>query len=106
LRKASLIDDRFRGYIMIYEKCTLHGVEFKNCSTMGNPCYYVSFTDSTGDFHRGYTASNSSAGYTAANYRYAENGGPIWLDYHFTKKGTCIINRIKHNTPDAARKEK
>jgi hypothetical protein len=91
---------------MSYEKCTLHGVEFKNCSTMGNPSYWIYFTDSTGDFHKGHTSTNSSAGYTAANYRYAENGCPVWLEYHFTRKGTCIIDLIKHNTPDAAKEDK
>ena len=89
-----------------YEKCILHSVEYKNHSTMGNPSYWVSFTDSEGNFHRGYTGSNSSSGYTIKNYRYAENGSIIYLDYHFTRKtGACIIDCIKHNTPDLAIKE-
>lgn len=45
-----------------YEKCILHSVEYKNNSTMGNPSYWVCFTDSEGNFHRGYTGSNSSSG--------------------------------------------
>lgn len=89
-----------------YERCVLHGVERKNTSVNGNPSYWLSFTDSEGAYHRGYTSSDASAGYTAKNYRYAENGTPIYLKYHFTKKtGACIVDYIKHNTPEQAKKE-
>lgn len=86
-----------------YERCILHNVEYKNTSTMGNPSYWIAFTDSKGNYHRGYTSSNASAGYTASNYKYAENGSVIYLDYHYTPKGACIIDRIKHNSPDMVR---
>jgi len=83
-----------------YEKCKFYSVKYKSTSTMGNPSYWICFSDSEGNFHRGYTASNASAGYTANNYQYAENGSPIYLKYHFTRKtGACIIDFIKHNTP-------
>lgn len=89
-----------------YERCVLHGIEWKSTSVNGNPSYWVSFTDSEGCFHFAYTASDASAGYTASNYRYAENGTPIYLKYHFTRKtGACIVDMIKHNTPEQARKE-
>ena len=86
-----------------YEKCMLHSVEYKNTSTLGNPSYWVLFTDSEGEFHRAYTGSNSSAGYTIKNYRYCDSGAVIYMRYHFTKKnGTCIIDCIRDNTPEAA----
>lgn len=88
-----------------YEKCEFYGVEFKNCSTVGNPSYWISFVDSAEEFHRAYTASNSSAGYTANNYRYAEIGSPIFLRWHFTKKGNAVVDMIKHNSPNDALKE-
>ena len=86
-----------------YEKCILHSVEYKSTSTVGNPSYWVYFTDSEGEFHRGYTGSNSSSGYTIRNYR---NGIVIYMKYHFTRKtGACIIDCIKHNTPEEAEEE-
>ena len=89
-----------------YEKCILHSVEYKSTSTVGNPSYWVCFTDSEGKFHRGYTGSNSSAGYTVKNYRYCDPGTVIYMEYHFTRKtGSCIIDFIKHNTPEEASRE-
>ena len=89
-----------------YEKCMLHSVEYRNTSTVGNPSYWVYFTDSEGEFHRGYTGSNSSSGYTIRNYRYCDSGTVIYMKYHFTRKtGSCIIDFIKHNTPEGAARE-
>ena len=89
-----------------YEKCILHSVEYKSTSTVGNPSYWVFFTDSEGEFHRGYTGSNSSSGYTIKNYRYCDPGTVIYMEYHFTRKtGSCIIDCIKHNTPTEAVRE-
>ena len=86
-----------------YEKCMLHSVEYKSTSTMGNPSYWVYFTDSEGEFHRGYTGSNSSSGYKISNYR---NGIVIYMKYHFTRKtGACVIDCIKHTTPEGAARE-
>ena len=84
-----------------YEKCILHSVKYKNTSTMGNPSYWVYFTDSKGEFHCGHTGSNSVSGYKIKNYRYCDSGTVIYLKYHFTRKtGSCIIDYIKHNTPE------
>ena len=89
-----------------YEKCILHSVEYKSTSTVGNPSYRVCFTDSEGELQRGYTASNSSSGYTIRNYRYCNSGAVIYMKYHFTRKtGSCIIDYIKHNTPEEASRE-
>ena len=89
-----------------YEKCILHSVEYRNTSTMGNPSYWVYFTDSKGKFQRGYTGSNSSSGYKIENYRYCDPEAVIYMEYHFTRKtGSCIIDFIKHNTPEEASRE-
>lgn len=89
-----------------YEKCVLHSVEYKNTSAMGNPSYWVCFTDSEGKFHRGYTGSNSSSGYAIENYRYCGSGAIVYLKYHFTgKTGSCIIDCIKHSSPAEAARE-
>ena len=86
-----------------FEKCTVLKVEYKNTSYYGNNSYWVNFLNSEGHFERGYTAPNASCGYTITNYKYAE-GKPIFLDYHYTKSGKCIIDSIKHNSPDEAEK--
>ena len=89
-----------------YEKCILHSVEYRNKSTVGNPSYWIFFTDSEGKFHRGYTGSNSSSGYTIKNYRYCDPEAVIYLKYHFTRKtGSCVIDFIKHNSPEEAARE-
>ena len=89
-----------------YEKCMLHSVEYRNRSTVGNPSYWVYFTDSEGKVQRGYTGSNSSSGYTIKNYRYCDSGSVIYMKYHFTRKtGACVIDFIKHNTPEEASRE-
>lgn len=89
-----------------YEKCMLLSVEYKSRSTVGNPSYWVYFTDSKGEFHRGYTGSNSVSGYKIENYRYCDSGSVIYMKYHFTRKtGACVIDFIKHNTPEEASRE-
>lgn len=89
-----------------YEKCILHSVEYRNKSAEGNPSYWVYFTDSEGKFHCGHTGSNSGSGYMIQNYRYCGSGTVIYLKYHFTKKkGTCVIDFIKHNTPEEVEAE-
>ena len=88
-----------------YEKCILYSVEYKSTSTVGNPSYWVYFTDSEGNFQRRYTRSNSSSGYEIKNYRNL-CGIVIYMKYHFTRKtGACIIDCIKHNTPEEAARE-
>lgn len=86
----------------VYKKCILHSVEYRNHSTFGNPSYWVHFTDSEGEFHRAYTGSNSSSGYTIKNYRYCKSGVIIYMIYHFTRTGACIIDDIRDNTPEEA----
>ena len=82
-----------------YEKCILRLVEYKNKSILGNPSYWVCFTDAEGKMHHGYTVSNSSAGYEINNYCNRESGTIIYLKYHLTRKtGQCVIDCIKHNS--------
>lgn len=88
---------------MEYEKCAVLKVEYRNTSFYGNNSYWLSFLDSSGRFERGYTSPNASCGYTAENYRYAE-GKPIFLKYHYTGGGKCVIDSIMHNSPDKAEK--
>ena len=103
IEKIKTINTIYGGFFMErgYEKCILHLVEYRKKSTVGNPSYWVYFTDSEGKFHCGHTGSNSSSGYMIKNYRYCDSGTVIYLKYHFTRKtGSCIIDYIKHNTPE------
>ena len=80
-------------------------MESRNKSTVGNPSYWVYFTDSEGEFQRGYTSTNSSSGYVIRNYRNL-SGIVIYMKYHFTRKTrACAIDCIKPNTPQAAARE-
>lgn len=88
-----------------YEKCKLCEIEHGNNSVYGNPSYYIYFLDSNDEFHKAKTATNSYAGYDAGSYWYVESGSPIYLQYHYTKGGKCIVDRIKHKHPDDAKKE-
>ena len=89
-----------------FEKCTLFKVMRKGMSSYGNPSCWIYFSDSKGDFHAGYTASDSTAGYIAENYQNCSKDQVIYLDYHFTKKkGDCIIDSIKHCLPEEATRE-
>ena len=86
-----------------FEKCTVLEVEYRSTSRNGNNSYWLSFLDSEGHFERGYTHPDASCGYSIRNYKYAEEK-PIFLAYHYTKGGKCIIDRVKHNSPDEAEK--
>lgn len=89
-----------------FEKCILFKVVRKGTSLNGNPSYWVYFSDSKGDFHAGYTASDSTAGYIAANYQNCSKDQFIYLSYHFTKKkGDCVIDIIRHDLPEDATRE-
>ncbi len=75
-----------------YEKCTIHSVDYKSHSTLGNPSYWVCFSDSEGNFHRGYTASNAMDGYAVRNNKQNDQ---VYIKYHFTKKGACVIDYVR-----------
>ena len=84
-----------------FEKCKVLKVEYRNTSYYGNNSYWLNFLNCEGHFERGYTSPNASCGYTVQNYR---EGDTIFLRYHYTKGGRCIIDGIKHNSPDEAEK--
>ena len=84
-----------------FEKCTVLKVEYRNTSYYGNNSYWLNFLNCEGHFERGCTSPNASCGYTVQNYR---EGDAIFLRYHYTKGGKCIIDSIKHNLPDEAEK--
>lgn len=84
-----------------FEKCTVLKVEYRNTSYYGNNSYWLDFLNCERRFERGYTSPNASCGYTVQNYR---EGDTIFLKYHYTKGGKCIIDSIKHNSPDEAEK--
>lgn len=88
---------------MNFEKCTVLSVKYRSTSRNGNNSYWLNFLNSEGHFERGYTSPNASCGCTITNYTYAE-GKPIFLGYHYTKGGKCIIDSIKHKSPDEAEK--
>lgn len=84
-----------------FEKCTVLKVEYRNNSYFGNNSYWLNFLNCEGHFERGYTSPNAACGYTVQNYR---GGDTIFLRYHYTKGGKCVIDSIKHNLPDEAEK--
>lgn len=84
-----------------FEKCKVLKVEYRNTSYYGNNSYWLNFLNCEGHFERGYTSPNASCCYTVLNYR---EGDTIFLRYHYTKGGKCIIDSIKHNLPDEAEK--
>jgi len=68
----------------------IYSVRYKSTSYYGNPSYYVKFSTDDGKIITGYTASNAACGYGCSNYvnRRAE------IVYHYTRKGTLIIEFI------------
>ena len=66
----------------------------KSISTYGNPSYWVEFypiSNGMLGLCRGYTASNAQCGYTATNFI----GKEVVIEYHFTRKGSLIIDNMK-----------
>ena len=69
----------------------IRDVWFKNCSVNGNPSYYVNM-----DFENGcteysaYTGSDCACGYGMRQHA----GKKVNIDYHYTKKGNCVITNV------------
>ena len=64
----------------------------KGTSVNGNPSFYVNFTDEEGNnVYNAYTGSDCVCGYSIQNYR---EDDVIEAEYHFTKKGNCIITNV------------
>lgn len=70
-------------------------VERKGISVNGNPSYWVEFEPKYElpklIFSKGYTASDSSCGYSATNFV----GKECNIEYHFTRKGALIIDTME-----------
>ena len=66
-------------------------VQFRNRSVYGNPSYYITFEDETGEEITGYTAANSSCAYGCKNPDLREFA---YIEYHSTKSGKIVIDYI------------
>ena len=63
-----------------------------NNSKYGNPRYHIIGKDYKGNIISGKTLSDSSLGYACGSHW---KGKHVKLDYHKTKKGNIIFDRIK-----------
>ena len=66
-------------------------VTFKNRSVYGNPSYYITFEDETGEEITGYTSPNADCAYGCKNPELKEFA---YIEYHSTKSGKVIIDNI------------
>ena len=66
-------------------------VQFKNRSVYGNPSYYITFEDETGEMIKGYTAPNAACAYGCKNPDLKEFA---YIEYHLTKSGKIVIDYI------------
>ena len=76
---------RLTAYVFVKStnrKCT---------SVHGNPSYWVEFVEKDSSVLKGYTASNAQCGYIASNLanKFCKIG------YHYSKKGSIIIDTIE-----------
>lgn len=71
----------------------LYSIERHGLSCYGNPTLLISFAYSEGGqeyYIRAKTGSNCACGYSLTNYKM---GDLVWLTFHFTKNGNCIVTR-------------
>ena len=66
-------------------------VQLRNHSVYGNPSYFLTFENETGELIKGYTAPNSSCAYGCTNPDLKEFA---YLEYHITKGGKIVIDYI------------
>ena len=66
-------------------------VTYRNRSVYGNPSYYITFEDETGEEITGYTSPNSSCAYGCKNPDLKEFA---YIEYHITKSGKIVIDYI------------
>lgn len=71
---------------------TFEGCEYKTTSYYGNPSYWVWFRDAQGGFYSAYTGSNCACGYGVRNLK---DGDKVFIKYHFTKAGNCIVTDLR-----------
>ena len=69
----------------------IRDVWFKNCSVNGNPSYFVDMDFDNGlTEYAAYTGSDCACGYGMKQHK----GKKISIDYHYTKKGKCVITDV------------
>lgn len=69
----------------------IRDVWFKNCSVNGNPSYFVDMDFDNGcTEYAAYTGSDCACGYGMEQHK----GKKISIDYHYTKKGKCVITDV------------
>ena len=66
-------------------------VTFRNRSIYGNPSYYITFDDETGEEITGYTSPNADCAYGCKNPDLKEFA---YIEYHATKSGKIVIDYI------------
>ena len=66
-------------------------VTFRNRSIYGNPSYYITFEDETGEEITGYTAPNAACAYGCKNPDLKEFA---YIEYHTTNSGKIVIDYI------------
>ena len=66
-------------------------VTFRNRSVYGNPSYYITFDDETGETIKGYTSPNADCAYGCRNEDLREFA---YIEYHKTKSGKIVIDYI------------
>ena len=66
-------------------------VTFRNRSVYGNPSYYITFEDETGEEITGYTSPNADCAYGCRNEDLREFA---YIEYHTTKGGKIVIDYI------------
>lgn len=74
---------------IITKRVKVTNVKYRNTSFVGNSSYWVTF-ETENDLLKGYTKPNTKAGLIADEV----NGKVIDISYHYTKKGTLIIDSI------------
>lgn len=69
----------------------IKGAAYRNTSYYGNPSYYITFENETGEIIKGYTAPNAACAYGCTNSEFREFA---YITYHRTKGGKVIIDNI------------
>lgn len=60
-------------------------------SIYGNPSWAICAIDENGNYYNGKTASNALIGYELS---WTDEGKNMVIDYHYTKSGNLIFDRI------------
>ena len=69
----------------------IKGTSYRNTSYYGNPSYYITFEDETGEEITGYTSPNADCAYGCKNPELKEFA---YIEYHKTNSGKIVIDYI------------